>query len=171
MVIRRRLNINGPAVVFVTTTVFDWQPVLIQEPVAKIIIQELQNIQKLFSLSILSYVIMPSHVHLLLGIPEIKRLSKIIQGYKGVTSRQVKKMSINELRENDYKLWKPRFDDLIIHSEKQLSIKIEYIHSNPVKAGLVQQSENWLYSSAVDWLTNRKGLIKIDKEFKWITKR
>ncbi len=61
-----------------------------------------------------------------------------------------------------------RFDDLIIQTESQLKIKMEYIHNNPVKAGLVQKAEDWMYSSAADWLTSGSGLIKIDKESQWL---
>lgn len=168
MVLRKRLKITGPAIVFVTTTVYEWKPVLTQKNVADIIIKELNNIQLLFQLSVISYVIMPSHIHLLLGFQDIINLSKCIQGFKSVTSRQVKQLTLSELSCNDYKLWKARFDDLIIQTERQLRIKMEYIHSNPVKAGLVEYAEDWLYSSSVDWLTTRRGLIKIDKEFQWL---
>ena len=81
------------------------------------------------------------------------------------------RLSLKELQENDYKLWKPRFDDLIVNSEKQLKIKMEYIHNNPVKAGFVEHAEDWTYSSAVDWLTARRGLLSIDKEYQWLVEK
>ena len=168
MVLRKRLELTGPAIVFVTTTVYKWKPVLTQNNVADIIIKELNNIQSLYKLSVISYVIMPSHIHLLLGFQDVINLSKCIQGFKSVTSRQVKQLTLSELSRNDYKLWKARFDDLIIQSKQQLKVKMEYIHSNPVKAGLVESAEDWLYSSAVDWLTTETGLVKIDKEFQWL---
>ena len=168
MVLRKRLKITGPAIVFITTTVYEWKHVLTQRRVADIVVRELQNIQFLFQLSVISYVIMPSHIHLLLGFQDIVNLSKCIQGFKSVTSRQVKQLALPELACNDYKLWKARFDDLIIHTERQLRIKMEYIHSNPVKAGFVENAEDWLYSSAIDWMTARAGLIEIDKEFQWL---
>ncbi|MCD6249842.1 MAG: transposase [candidate division Zixibacteria bacterium] len=168
MVVRKRLDINGPAIAFITTTVFEWKPVLTRGNVCPIIIEELNKTRSLFRLSIISYVIMPSHIHLLLGFPNIEDLSKSIQSFKSISSRQVKQLSVPELVENGYKLWKPRFDDLIVTSEKQLKIKMEYIHNNPVRAGLVEAAEDWRYSSAVDWLTSSTGLIKIDKEFQWL---
>jgi len=58
---------------------------------------------------------------------------------------------------------------LIAYSEKQLRIKMAYIHNNPVRAALVESADDWLYSSAVDWLTTGKGLIEIDQEFRWLT--
>jgi hypothetical protein len=49
--------------------------------------------------------------------------------------------------------WKQRFDDLVIWLEKQFRIKVDYIHNNPVKAGLVERAVDYPYSSARDWLT------------------
>ncbi|MCH7946439.1 MAG: transposase, partial [candidate division Zixibacteria bacterium] len=114
MVVRKRLDISGPAIVFVTTTVFKWRPILTKETVASIVIKELQNTQSLFKMSFIGYVIMPSHIHLLLGFHDIFNLSKFVQTFKSITSRQIKRLSLKELYENDYKLWKPRFDDLIV---------------------------------------------------------
>ncbi len=133
------------------------------------IIEQLQETLPIFQAAIIAYVIMPSHVHLLLGLREIEKLSKCIQSFKSLTSRRIRKMMLPELAGNDFKLWRPRFDDLIVRSERHLRIKIEYIHNNPVKAGLVQKAEDWKYSSAVDWLTEGSGLIKIDKGYQWLT--
>jgi hypothetical protein len=38
-----------------------------------------------------------------------------------------------------------RFNDLVIENDKMLQIKIDYIHNNPVKAGFVDQPEQWEY--------------------------
>ena len=168
MVVRKRFKLSGSAIAFITTTVFEWKPILTQNNLVEILIKELQYISNLDTISILSYVIMPSHIHLLLGFSKIESLSKTIQMFKSLTSREVKELQVPELIKNDHKPWKPRFDDLIITSEKQLKIKMEYIHNNPVKARLVTNAEDWKYSSAVDWLTNQKGLVKIDKEYQWL---
>jgi putative transposase len=170
MVVRKRLNLTGPAIAFITTTVFEWKPVLTQDNVVKILIQEFHNLANLYEVSILSYVIMSSHIHALFGFPKIEALSKTIQMFKSIISRQVKVIKIPELKENEYKLWKPRFDDLIITTEKLLKIKMDYIHNNPVKAGLAANAVDWEYSSAVDWLTDKEGLIKIDKEYHWLVR-
>ncbi len=171
MVVRKRLDITGPTLVFITTTVFDWQPVLTQRTVADIIIEELRKTQCLFEMSIVSYVVMPSHLYLLLGFQEVGCLSQCIQSFKSITSRRIKDSTLQKLASNGYRLWKPRFDDLVVHSERQLKIKMEYIHNNPVRAGLVERAEDWLYSSAIDWLSSKHGMLEIDKEFGWLAKR
>jgi len=154
--------------VFVTTTVYKWQPVLTQRNIVDIITNELRNIRGIYHVSVISYVVMPSHIHALLGFRNIANLSRCIQGFKSVTSRQIKPIELPELADNGFRLWRPRFDDLIIHSKPQLRIKMEYIHNNPVKAGLVDKAEDWPYSSAVDWLTTRSGLVEIDKDYHWL---
>jgi len=109
MVVRKRLDISGPAIVFVTTTVFKWRPILTKEQVASIVIKELQKTRSLFKMSFISYVIMPSHIHFLLGFHEISDLSKFVQTFKSITSRQIKRLSLKELYENDYKVMEATF--------------------------------------------------------------
>jgi len=60
------------------------------------------------------------------------------------------------------------FDDLVISSEKQFRIKLEYIHNNPVKAGLVTTALDYPHSSARNWVGEGKELVEIDKDFGWL---
>ncbi|MBN1211454.1 MAG: transposase [candidate division Zixibacteria bacterium] len=167
MVVRKRLKIKGPAIAFVTTTVVDWLPVLTKEEVAKIIISDLKKCMDTNNVFLVSYVIMPSHFHGLFGFRAIENLSKFMHCFKGISSKRIKALNLVELKPGNFRLWKPRFDDLIISSPNQLKIKMEYIHNNPVKSGLVKRATDWIYSSAGDWLSNKEGLIKIDKDFTW----
>ena len=111
---------------------------------------------------------MPSHFHGLFGFKSVENLSKFMHCFKGITSKKIKALNLDELESNNFRLWKPRFDDLIINSQDQLKIKMEYIHNNPVKGGLVEKAEDWTFSSARDWLNDKKGLIEIDKNFEWL---
>jgi hypothetical protein len=67
-----------------------------------------------------------------------------------------------------FRLWKPRFDDLIITSEQQFKTKIGYIHNNPVKSGIVNHPGDYGYSSASDWLNNERGLLPVAKDFSFL---
>jgi len=51
----------------------------------------------------------------------------------------------------DKLLWNKRFDDLVITTEKQFLIKLDYIHNNPVKRGLVERPDKWRFSSYIFW--------------------
>ncbi len=56
---------------------------------------------------------------------------------------------------------------MAITSEEQFKIKLDYIHNNPVRAGLVSDAYRWRYSSASNWLRDRAGMLKVDKGFSW----
>ncbi len=53
-------------------------------------------------------------------------------------------------------LWQKRFWEQIIRSEKDLEDHLDYIHWNPVKHGLAEHPDLWVYSSFSDWV--EKGL-------------
>ena len=96
-----------------------------------------------------------------------------MQNFKRMSSRRLKPLIPSEYAKDlDYagtfRLWQPRYDDVIIWSAKQFKIKIEYIHNNPVKAGLVKTATDYIYSSARDWLSDEKGILLVDKEWTWL---
>lgn len=155
---------------FVTTTVAEWTPVFADEGCARSILQQLHRTVIHHQLSLAAYVVMPSHIHLLLGFKEIEKLSKVIQQFKSLSTRQLRPLLPPNLievfhRNGRFQFWKPRFDEVIIWSEKQFRIKVDYIHRNPVKAGLADKIADYPFSSAGDWLSDRPGLVPVDKEW------
>ncbi|MGD0012436.1 MAG: hypothetical protein ABSE93_28335 [Terriglobia bacterium] len=54
-------------------------------------------------------------------------------------------------REERGLFWQPRFLDRALRSVKEYSEKVEYIHLNPVRAGLVKHAEEWQWSSVQDY--------------------
>jgi putative transposase len=173
MVVRKRLKLTGSALVFVTTTVTDWHQIFKDEKIARILLDQLRETLDHFQISLVGYVVMPSHLRVLMGFRHIESLSKFMQSFKILSSKRIKmldpvRFNQNLWRDGKFQLWQPRFDDVIITSEEQFRIKLEYIHNNPVKAKLVARSEEWRFSSAVDWLTDRPGLLPIAKDFDWV---
>ena len=131
---------------------------------------------------------MPSHLHALLGFRQIELLSKFMQSFKILSAKRIKELLLDDggadvdspwanrpqfldqlFTDGKFRLWQPRFDDVVITSQEQFKVKLDYIHHNPVKAGLIDRAEDWEYSSAGDWLSDRAGVIAIDKKFEWIT--
>lgn len=60
-----------------------------------------------------------------------------------------------------FQLWQQHNHPIALDTEKILHQKLDYIHNNPVEAGFVEVPEYWLYSSAVDYLSEKKGLLDI----------
>ena len=62
---------------------------------------------------------------------------------------------------SDYKVWQEGFHPQQIVSQEMLHQKIDYLHHNPVRIGLVPRPEDWVYSSARNY-AGGKGLIELD---------
>ena len=50
----------------------------------------------------------------------------------------------------------------LLESTAMYNQRLNYLHWNPVVIGFVNEPLHWLYSSAVDYFTERKGLLQID---------
>ncbi len=92
---------------------------------------------------VLAYVVMPDHFHALVAPRTPWTISKVMQSIKGYTSRV-----LSERLGQRGRLWQPSFYDRVIRSEPQLWGCVEYIHENPVKAGLSCEVDGYPYSSA-----------------------
>ncbi len=104
------------------------------------------------------YVIMPNHLHLLLTIPEDRNISSFIRD----TKKRVAYEYLKNRKMKIQKFWQYRFDDVFIYSEEIFTVKLKYIHYNPVKAGLANRPEDWPYSSASFYSGGKSKIIKLD---------
>ncbi len=168
-------------VFFVTSTVVGHTKIFELEVLCNILIDNLKFYQNRGDFRIIAFVIMPNHFHLILKVSKKTTISKVIGNFKRITSRQIseKLIEINRndiiktLKEksleeptNDSKVWKYRFDCLVINSIETLNQKIEYIYYNPVKKKIVSNAEDWKYSSAGNYLNKSDCLIDVDTEWK-----
>jgi REP element-mobilizing transposase RayT len=91
----------------------------------------------------LAWCIMPNHVHWLMEVLEGFELGKVMQSVKGFTGR-----ACNERLQRQGAFWEREYFDRAIRDELHLRNTVEYIHNNPVKAGLTRWPEDWRWSSA-----------------------
>jgi putative transposase len=102
--------------------------------------------------SLTAWVFLPDHWHAIFYPPYPLTISGVMESIKvGATKR------INRAREECGLLWQPRFFDRALRTVKEYGEKVEYIHLNPVKAGLVKRPEDWPWSCVHDYTgaTNR----------------
>ncbi|MEZ5023281.1 MAG: transposase [Chitinophagales bacterium] len=131
-------------------------------------------------LKIYGWVIMSNHIHCILSSSESK-LSDTIRDLKRHTSKyilesvnsasesrsqwmlhQFKYFASRHSRNENYQLWTHENHPIEIELNSNIfNQKLDYIHENPVKAGIVVAPEDYLYSSARDY-AGLKGLIEID---------
>jgi putative DNA methylase len=90
-----------------------------------------------------AWVIMPNHVHVLITPFEGYTLSSILHSWKSFTAK-----SANQLLGRTGTFWLEEYFDRSIRNEEHYNRVVEYIHNNPVKAGLCVATEEWGLSSA-----------------------
>jgi REP element-mobilizing transposase RayT len=112
---------------------------------------------------IFAFVIMPDHLHLLTNQP--KTCADVLRCIKGITGRRVIdylkekdfQTSLAKLRHAEWKrkhahsLWQQEKNVFPIFSEAVFMQKVNYIHLNPVRAGLVERAIGYRWSSARIW--------------------
>ncbi|AHF16677.1 REP-associated tyrosine transposase [Niabella soli] len=167
---------------FLTFTIMGWVDVFTRQRFRDIIINSLRFCRLNKGLQIGAYVIMSNHAHFIWTARE-NNLSDVVRDFKTHTSKAITK-SIEEEPEsrrdwllylfgfyaqrtnaNDYfKVWTGNNHPEVVYSEAFLKTKLNYIHENPVRAGLVAAPEHYLYSSAGDY-QGKKGIIEIDLLF------
>ncbi len=91
---------------------------------------------------LLAWVVMPNHIHALIETWQVP-LGQILQGWKSYTSKEADKTLGREGR-----FWEGDCFDRFIRDERHFWRVVRYLENNPVKAGLVNAPEEWLWSSA-----------------------
>jgi hypothetical protein len=65
-----------------------------------------------------------------------------------------------------YKLWRDDNHAVTIDGTRiKIDERLGYVHENPVRNGLVSNAWDYIYSSAKDYQTNKKGLVNIEFAF------
>ena len=90
---------------------------------------------------VLSYCLMPTHLHLLLQTPDAN-LSLGMRRLKGSYARR-----FNTAHDRSGHVFKGRFESRLIEDEEHLHAALAYIAFNPVQAGLSATPQDWIWSS------------------------
>ena len=161
---------------FVTLTVVGKIPIFTNPKYFDIIIENFNYYRKTQGLKIYHYVIMDNHIHLIVSHPD--NISQVLRKFKSYTAKMIIDAIKKDEREwilfllkyfkkeykqySTYQLWEEGSHPQIIESVKVLQQKIEYIHNNPVKRGLVRRPEDWVYSSAGN-VEELESVFKVDE--------
>ncbi len=115
---------------------------------------------------VISYCIMPTHFHLVLKQLKEEGISKFVGDVSNSYSRY-----FNNKNNRGGTLWKGRFANIPVDSDEQLLHLTRYIHLNPTTAGLVENPEDWPYSSYETYtskerngICNYENILDIDPE-------
>ena len=148
-------------------TITAWVDVFARKSQKLTIIDALNYCIKNKGLTIFAYVIMSNHVHMICRADGEEPLSDILRDLKTFTSKQIIHLIKNEVesrrkwmleifssackhlkRNQKYKVWQEGNRAKEIINSKFFYQKLEYIHNNPVKNLIVENPEDYLFSSA-----------------------
>jgi REP element-mobilizing transposase RayT len=145
---------------FITTTFSRWRKFGNIKGVYERLADSLVFCCEKYQANISGYVFMPSHLHVLLFI-EGSDLGNFMRDFK----KYIAQKAFRDLDIVSKDIWNEGYDRIGVVSRKVFITKLEYIHNNPVKSGLVRSPEEWRWSSAGDYYTENTGVIKVYKDW------
>ena len=129
---------SRPGTFFITTATYNRRR-LFQIPAnAELFLETLQHYRREGHYKLHAFVVMPDNVHLILT-PQVIPLERAIGLIKGGFSHRLA---------SKFPVWQRGFTDHRLRDEEDRDIRRTYLHQNPVRAGLVESAELYLYSSA-----------------------
>ena len=158
------------SIYFLTFTIVDWVDVFSRLSYKEIVINSLKYCQSKKGLTLYAYCIMTNHIHLIASASGKIKLFEIVRDFKKYTNRAIieeinsgnesrKKWLLNKFefagkyltRIENYKVWQDGYHAVELISPEFTYQKLNYIHQNPVRAGIVSEPEHYIYSSASNY--------------------
>ena len=172
---RKWSNQNLPgALHFVTGNIIDRITIFNQEGCSEAFIEELRTLILRWPAKLISWVLMPEHFHLIVN-PQDGDIQSFVRSLKSLATRKLWEVSqhpgfILEKPAADgsiHQVWQDSFKALPLWSSWMIWQKINYIHANPVKAGLVKSAKDYRWSSFRAFYHDSKEPLPIDQDWWW----
>ncbi|WP_192346236.1 transposase [Algoriphagus sp. Y33] len=156
---------------FVTFTIVEWIDLFTRKHYRDILVDSLKYCQNNKGLDLCAFCIMSSHIHLIIGRNSEPTIESIIRDFKKFTSTEIvksiqtsqdesrKEFLLNHFRKAGaknsnntvFQLWQQHNHPIELNTNEKISRCLNYIHQNPVVAGLVYSAEDYIYSSASNY--------------------
>lgn len=125
---------------------------------------------------------MTNHVHLIIS-NKTNKIEHLVRDMKKFTSKQIIKViqdnpdesrkermlnmfsfiGMHNKNNKNFQFWKQDYHPVELTTNEMLEQRLKYLHENPVSSGLVWEPWHYKYSSAIDYYTTEKGLLRIEK--------
>jgi len=167
---------------YLTSVTHERLPIFQKDTIKQVICDAFDEARHSAGIMIFAYVIMLDHTHVITD--NAREMKDILRYLNGISAKRL----IDHLKENGYEssLAKLRIQDrgknhkhsvyehhpnaLRIIGEDALMQKVNYIHLNPVRAGLVEHPDEYLFSSARQWhgrALENEPFVTDHKKIKW----
>ena len=172
---------NKEAIHFITFAVVEWVDVFTRKEYRDIVVESIRYCQQEKGLLLHAWCLMSNHIHLIVSATN-NDTSDILGDFKKFTSKQIiKAIETNKQesrrdwmlqifnqhgeknsRNSNNQFWRQDNQPKELFSSGFTVQKLNYIHNNPVEAGIVDKAEEYLYSSARDYYNGKKcGLLDL----------
>lgn len=171
---------NPDGAYFVSFAIVNWYNLFTQEVYFNVLIDCVNYLRKHKGMELYAYCFMPNHVHMVFG-SKTGEPSNLMRDFKGYTAKQlieVVKANPNDNRKDliigmfkkagrfksnikNYQVWQHESHPIEVYSKKFVRQKVNYIHKNPVVAGLCRFPEDYIYSSARNY-AEKQIVMEID---------
>ena len=141
-------------------------------PARNVFVRALDEVRRKYDFALAGYVVMPEHVHLLVGEPKSTNPSTVIHSLKLRVSKRMRRRGRPKTSASQRsfafhggarpRFWQPRFYDFNVWSARKRREKLEYMHRNPVTRELVKDPKDWVWSSYSSYSGKGTPLLDID---------
>lgn len=160
-------NLPG-ALHFVTGNVHKHLPIFKKEVNCIAFFEELQKLKIKRESKLIAFVIMPDHVHFIVN-PSDGEVREWTGALKSITAKSLTKIAPKDFfrqANGENQVWQESFKALPLWSNWMIWQKINYIHNNPLKAGLVNSAKDYKWTSFRSFYKLEfEELLKVDQDW------
>ncbi len=166
---------------FTTSTIVGWTDLFTRDIYRNILLDSIRFCQLNQGLDVHAWVLMTNHLHMICSTKQGKDPGLVLKNLKSFTAVKLIDAIINNAAESRrehmltvferggktlaanvrFQIWQHENHPVLLDSTLLYNQKLNYLHSNPVTAGFVNEPWFWKYSSAIDYFTPQKGLLEV----------
>ncbi|MFN2516572.1 MAG: transposase [Pyrinomonadaceae bacterium] len=162
-------NLPG-ALHFVTGNFVNRLPVFTEDACCQSFIDNFRTLLKDWPCKLIAYVLMPDHCHLIVN-PQDGRIREFAGALKSLSARAIvlaaQGINFKVNSEGSHQVWQESFKAVPLWSAWMIWQKINYIHANPVKAGLVSSAQDYRWSSFRALYRGTGEPLPVDRDWWW----
>ena len=163
---------------YITLQVVYWVDIFTRQVYRDIVVESLRYCQQNKGLEIFAFVIMSNHIHLIVR-SQNNDLSGVLRDFKKYTSKRITEAietgtesrkawmlrlfthaAKRQNKEGTYQVWTHENHAIQLYSNIVIQEKVNYIHLNPVRSGIVENQDEYVYSSAKNY-AGRQSIIDV----------
>jgi putative transposase len=164
---RKWSNVNLPgALHFVTGNFLNRVPLFNDSACCEAFLEVLCALNHQWPSKLIAFILMPDHFHLISN-PRDGCIKEFIGALKSLSAKRILTLHKSVRVRPRGQVWQESFKAMPLWSGWMIWQKINYIHANPVKAGIVRSARDYRWSSFHSYYSQTPELIPVDRDWAW----